>query len=237
MLSRKTASAFTLAELIVVVTILAILVTIGFLAFQDYSKDAKDSSMRAKVRVIAQTVNLESSRNVESARKYVKHDASYVMAGTVLSGAVTLVPGPYQSGSTNYSAGPMDFPVLRMDGTKYESDGTKYYLSSADVSEMLFSGRARSRSFFQVAAQSGSTVYVDGNFAPMGPSDVSGLIRDTNPYAPSNTPLVSNLGQAPVVYVPVTCNAGETVVGGACKDPHAANVSLLAHFENSMSYS
>lgn len=236
MLLKKPASAFTLAELIVVVTILAVLATIGFLAFQDYSKDAKDSSMQAKVRILSQSVNLESSRNVESARKYAKYDASYVMTGTILSGAVTLAPGAYLSGSTNYSAGPLNFASLRMDGAKHESDGTKYFLAAADVSETLFSGRARNRSFFQVAAQSGSTVYVDGNFGPMA-GDVAGLIRNTDPYAPANTPLVSNLGQTPVVYTPVTCNAGETVVGGVCKDPHGASVSFLSHFENSYAHS
>lgn len=237
MRSPKPASAFTLVELIVVVTILAVLATIGFLAFQDYSKDAKDSSMQAKVRIISQSVNLESSRNVESPRKYAKHSATYAMAGTVLSGAVTLAPGAHSSGSTNYSVGPVDFSALRINGAKYESDGTKYLLSTTDAPETLYSGKARSRSYFQIAAQSGSTAYVDGNFAPMGPTDVAGLIRNADPYAPANTALVSNLGQTPVVYTPVTCNAGETVVGGICKDPHAANVSLLAHFENNMSYS
>lgn len=42
--NRRRSDAFTLVELIVVITILAILGTIGFISIQGYSKSARDSS-------------------------------------------------------------------------------------------------------------------------------------------------------------------------------------------------
>lgn len=45
-------SAFTLAELIVVFTILAVLATVGFIALSGYARDAADSRSKTNVRSI-----------------------------------------------------------------------------------------------------------------------------------------------------------------------------------------
>lgn len=52
---------FTLAELIVVITILAILATVGFLALSGYTQDAKDSATKANVRSIATAISSEAA--------------------------------------------------------------------------------------------------------------------------------------------------------------------------------
>lgn len=74
-LSKKLFSAFTLAELIVVITILAILATIGFLALSGYSQDAKESATKANVRSIQTAISSESAVTGNSARYYVVHDS------------------------------------------------------------------------------------------------------------------------------------------------------------------
>lgn len=66
---------FTLAELIVVITILAILATVGFLALSGYSQDAKDSAMKTNVRSVYTAITAESALTGNSPRYYVIHDS------------------------------------------------------------------------------------------------------------------------------------------------------------------
>ncbi|MFZ3232507.1 MAG: prepilin-type N-terminal cleavage/methylation domain-containing protein [Patescibacteria group bacterium] len=58
---RRKWTGFTLAELIVVITILAILATIGFLALSGYSQDAKDSVIKANVRSVQTAISSEAA--------------------------------------------------------------------------------------------------------------------------------------------------------------------------------
>lgn len=73
-LRKKILSGFTLAELIVVITVLAILATVGFLALSGYSQDAKDSAAKANVRSISTALSSESALTGNSPRYYVVHD-------------------------------------------------------------------------------------------------------------------------------------------------------------------
>ena len=77
---RKIAG-FTLVELIVVVTILAILATVGFLALSGYSQDAKDSAIKANVRSLQTAISSESAITNNSPRYYVVHDTDYALSG------------------------------------------------------------------------------------------------------------------------------------------------------------
>ncbi|MDQ1344026.1 MAG: hypothetical protein QG650_746, partial [Patescibacteria group bacterium] len=58
---RFTKSGFTLAELIVVVSILAVLATIGFLALSGYQQDAKKAVASTNVRSVYTAISTESS--------------------------------------------------------------------------------------------------------------------------------------------------------------------------------
>ncbi|MFZ3232185.1 MAG: type II secretion system protein [Patescibacteria group bacterium] len=66
---------FTLVELIVVITVLAILATVGFLALSGYSQDAKDSAVKANVRSVYTAIVTESALTGNSPRYYVIHDS------------------------------------------------------------------------------------------------------------------------------------------------------------------
>lgn len=69
-------AGFTLAELIVVITILAILATVGFLALSGYTQDAKDSAIKANLRSLQTAISAESAVTGNSPRYYVVHDAA-----------------------------------------------------------------------------------------------------------------------------------------------------------------
>ena len=91
-----------------VITILAILATIGFLALSGYSQDAKDATVKANVRSVATAISAESAAANVSPRHFVVHDAAASLTGAAvayLDGApVTLTGGQYGTANTNYSA-------------------------------------------------------------------------------------------------------------------------------------
>lgn len=82
----KTSFGFTLGELIVVITILAILATIGFLALSGYTQDARNSVIASNTRSVYVAISSESALTGNSPRFYVVHDPA-----VALSGAVTIV--------------------------------------------------------------------------------------------------------------------------------------------------
>ncbi|MFB0965520.1 MAG: prepilin-type N-terminal cleavage/methylation domain-containing protein [Patescibacteria group bacterium] len=71
---------FTLVELIVVITILAVLATIGFLALSGYSQDAKNSAISTNVRSIVTLIASESAITNNSPRYYVVHDTGAALS-------------------------------------------------------------------------------------------------------------------------------------------------------------
>ncbi|MFB0964433.1 MAG: prepilin-type N-terminal cleavage/methylation domain-containing protein, partial [Patescibacteria group bacterium] len=56
LVQAKNSKGFTLVELIVVITILAILATIGFLSLQGYTSDAKNTKTQANLRTVSSSL-------------------------------------------------------------------------------------------------------------------------------------------------------------------------------------
>jgi prepilin-type N-terminal cleavage/methylation domain-containing protein len=61
---RNTKKAFTLVELIVVITILAILGTIAFISLQGYSADARNSKRTSDIGNIQSAISLKAVEGV-----------------------------------------------------------------------------------------------------------------------------------------------------------------------------
>ena len=59
---KSTKRAFTLVELIVVITILAILGTIAFISLQGYTKDSKDAKARTEISQLAGKIQIELAK-------------------------------------------------------------------------------------------------------------------------------------------------------------------------------
>lgn len=115
-------SAFTLAELIVVVTILAILATVGFVSLQGYSSDARDSSLKANVRSVYTAISSESVSTGNSPRYYVVHETGAALVGAVAyadGNPLVLTGGDWNAVGTNYSAGNPDYAKLKLNPKKF----------------------------------------------------------------------------------------------------------------------
>lgn len=85
-------SAFTLAELIVVVTILAVLATIGFMALSGYAQDAKDARSKSNVRSVYSAIAAESALTGNSPRYYVIHSSGASLSGGFVAFDTSLPP-------------------------------------------------------------------------------------------------------------------------------------------------
>ncbi|MDQ1344399.1 MAG: hypothetical protein QG650_1120 [Patescibacteria group bacterium] len=116
-------SAFTIAELIVVIAILAVLATIGFLALSGYQRDAREAAARANLETVYKAIASESAATGNSPRYYVVHDPAFSLSGAVVvfgDSPVMLAGGAWDAPGTNYSAGNPDYAKLRLDREKFK---------------------------------------------------------------------------------------------------------------------
>lgn len=115
--------AFTLGELIVVITILAVLATIGFLALSGYSQDAKNSVVATNVRSLYSAITAESALTGNSPRYYVIHDSGASLSGGIVfidGNSNSLTGGDWNAPNTNYSAGNPDYVKLKINKDKFK---------------------------------------------------------------------------------------------------------------------
>ena len=121
--ARRFFSAFTLVELIVVITILAVLATVGFLSLSGFTDDARSATAKANVRTVYSAILTESTTSGNSPRFYIDHDPAAALSGAVAfvdGNPVVLTGGQWGSGGTNYSAGNPRWDRLRMNGEKFK---------------------------------------------------------------------------------------------------------------------
>ncbi len=185
----KTAStkAFTLVELIVVITILAILATIGFLSLQGYTGDAKNATTKANVKSVAESMVNEAAISSQPMSNYLTTSNTNLVGG---SGAVIAVySGQTATGGTSYFAGKVSYSALRLDADKFEPVGKDFLAGVVGVQE-----GSRVRSAFQIAGTitNGSTdsAYVEGTYAKAIDTDVAGLISTDG----TTTSIITNGG-------------------------------------------
>lgn len=108
---------FTLVELIVVITILAILGTIAFISLQGYGAEAKNSKVTSDLR------NLVSAIETKRTRESISLSSLISGAGQTTTGA-NAVSGTVGSGVTiaagNYNVWNIDFAALNQNGTDFK---------------------------------------------------------------------------------------------------------------------
>lgn len=179
---RNTKSAFTLVELIVVITILAILGTIAFISLQGYSQEARNSKVTSDIRNLVTAVETDSARNGTDLSTLVTGDLSGTNGVTGNIGSGTTID------TSNYAVGNLDLATLGQgseDFTDPNGNDAAYIYSYASTDG--FSG-------YQLAGEivEDGTVMarIQGNYydASEDDSDVDGLIS----AATGTDPLVNN---------------------------------------------
>ena len=99
---RNTKQAFTLVELIVVITILAILGTIAFISLQGYSADARNSKRVNDLGNLADSVNIKSTQGT-SLLSFITDDATVDVTWVQVAGT-GVTATEYNAGKPNYIA-------------------------------------------------------------------------------------------------------------------------------------
>jgi prepilin-type N-terminal cleavage/methylation domain-containing protein len=167
---------FTLVELIVVITILAILGTIAFISLQGYSQDAKNAKVSSDLATLAKSIDIANTDGSLSMSALISGDNTTVN-GVTLTDTVTIYdaqnnPSTGSLTSSNYQVGTVNFPALRQNGDDFlDPQGNPY------VAAVAYSGGT---AYYQLAGQqkeaSGEyTAIVKGNYVPQS-GDVTGLI-------------------------------------------------------------
>ena len=168
---------FTLVELIVVITILAILGTIAFISLQGYSTDAKNSKVTSDLRNIASALEAERTQSSAVLATFLEGDLNTAngVAGNFGSW-VTISSG------ANYGVGNMSFSVLGQNGTDFKDPNN-------NNGEYLFAyGTVDGHSGYQLAGQiiedDVKAARISGNYFVKLTGDVVGLVSangETNP--------------------------------------------------------
>jgi len=138
---RNTKKAFTLVELIVVITILAVLGTIAFISLQGYSGEARDSKRLQNVNDLVKKVNIEVSKGTPFANlinpssniaKTINNDATETATGWVVNFVAIKENQPDFQDALGSSA-KFDYPVAYAQGGS--GTGAFKFMQVATISE------------------------------------------------------------------------------------------------------
>ncbi len=215
---KKVQKGFTLVELIVVITILAILGTIAFISLQGYSQDAKNSKVTSDLRTLTSAVETGISdgtvtlSNIVTDTTATVGTANQVGSGSIFySGALvqTTVGGTNTSTGVTYSVGTVNFAALQQNGDNFKyavGNVTQPYviaiLADGDVDDNTATND--NYAVYQIAGQLPTSLdaekqmAITGNFYPLDGSAITGLIAPNGaaPTGATNNQIVTGGGLA-----------------------------------------
>lgn len=150
---RNTKSAFTLVELIVVITILAILGTIAFISLQGYSADARNSKRTSDLSGIVSslTIKLATGMRIFS----LMADDTSALNNPSIAGA--------DQTSTNYKAWVVNYSALGMKTSDFQDpNGDDYVAGASDKIGGVYQIAAT------IESDNGDVAELIGNYNPRG---------------------------------------------------------------------
>jgi len=193
MLHTKNLKWFTLVELIVVITILAILGTFWFMAFSGYQKDARDGKRITNVSTIAQwfDINMAAGRLINTSETSTGYNIVITGSTFTMTGYYWAINNTLLNSLKVYSKDittTTDYPY----SYSYFPTERKYQVSSflEDSSNL-----PTAMNFIDQAYAETSTgyVFVKGNFSATG--GINSLIPDTTVW--TNAPITNGLKTIP----------------------------------------
>lgn len=120
-MKKQIKKAFTLVELIIVITILAILATIAFLSLNNYPAEARDAKLKTQVGEIFKKIKITKAKEPV---KVMLNDWNFYSNETFSSVGATEVNAKYWE---------VDFSVIWVDASRYpDANGSKYKVFSAE---------------------------------------------------------------------------------------------------------
>lgn len=179
MKTNKNTKWFTLIELIVVITILAILGTIAFISLKGYSSDAKNAKIDSDLNNISRAIDLKLVAGGELLN--FVWDTSARVTGITVSGAAANV-----TAWTNYEAGVLNYTTLSIKQEDFlDPAGNKYLMGAKTVGGKDYELAAK-----KLGNESDDYAYVKGAY---NPRDLT--IADGTPTVADQTfTLTNNLG-------------------------------------------
>ncbi len=179
---KNTQKGFTLVELIVVITILAILGTIAFISLQGYSQDARDSKVVSDVRSLASVIETKITEGKLSSLGSIVGTAVAGNGVTAVSGGTaTYLSGEVLTGST-YNVGNIDWLVLQQDSSDFtDANGAELYR----VATLQQTTDGKTNQMYQVAGLKGPAgafvASIKGNYIYNAAvaTDATGLVSDS----------------------------------------------------------
>lgn len=164
---RNTKNAFTLVELIVVITILAILGTIAFISLQGYSADARNSKRTSDVGNIQWAISLKQVEGVPLL-SFVILDANSKIVNPSLAWSGTYAGTAYTAGTPAYTV----LNVIAKDFKDPKSD-KEYRIGATTLKNGVFQVAATLEKDGTDTALVNGTYDARGTTAYSGTADVS----------------------------------------------------------------
>ncbi len=173
---------FTLVELIVVITILAILGTIAFISLQGHSQDAKNSKVASDIRSLGTSVETKLTNGSVTLGTLVSGDLSSTNAVTGTFGGATSTLGT----DGTYNVGTLNFVGLKQNGEDFKDNSGNDYIAAVAVD-------GSDKAYYQIVGQTSNpdgsyTAVIKGNYFAADASDVAGLVSAST----DTTPLTNN---------------------------------------------
>lgn len=193
---RNTKNAFTLVELIVVITILAVLGTIAFVSLQGYSRDAKNSKVTADIRTVVSGVETALTDGTTNMKNVVTQSATIITkkgtanVGSTNTNLLKLTTGTAGSGAFDianastgeYNVGTINFAAIKQNGDDFLDSAKNEYPAAAVASGSV--------AFYQIGwvtedASGGNTIILKGNYVKQGAAtDTTALLSDSSGSSP-----------------------------------------------------
>jgi len=176
----KSKKAFTLVELIVVITILAILWTIAFISLQSYSQRAKNSKVASDIRTLISAVEASSTQN-----------SSYGISNLVIgTGAMwnPVLSGTFSNGidisTASYNVWWINFPFVKQSSSDFKDPEWRDYIAASIIN----TADGSYDYYYQVAGQTRNQsgnydAIVKWSYLKIINSDIDGLIA--GPWYPN----------------------------------------------------